>query len=482
MPIDANSLACGLAAYKREAVITPDVRTDPRWKDWAWLAQAYRYRACWSFPVEATSGKVVGTFTLYREEVGEPTARDRELAMRFAQSAAIIISRQQEADERAHGVEALRRGDRQKDEFLAMLAHELRNPLAPIANAGELLTRVLTGHPGAQAAVDMIKRQAAQLTRLVDDLLDISRITQGRITLQRGPVDLAGVVTQGIGTVEPRLREKRHTLTVETTTSDEPLFVEGDMARLVQCVGNILTNAVKYTDPGGVIRVWTRPRGAHAVIGIADNGSGISAELLPHVFDLFVQSTRTLDRAQGGLGIGLAVVKRLVHMHQGEIAVHSEGVGHGATFEILLPCIARPSESAVETDIAKISPRRVLVVDDNRDAADSLAMLLALQGHTPVVAYRGDEAIARAQTFLPEVALLAIGLPGMSGYELARRLRAMPQLAGIRLVAITGYGQPEDDQHTREAGFDEHLIKPIDHKALQRSLSGRAGSERSGGA
>ncbi|MBB3005139.1 CheY-like chemotaxis protein [Paraburkholderia tropica] len=363
-----------------------------------------------------------------------------------------------------------------------MLAHELRNPLAPIANAGELLTRVLTGHPGAQAAVDMIKRQAAQLTRLVDELLDISRITQGRITLQRGPVDLAGVVTQGIETVEPRLREKRHTLTVETTTSDEPLFVEGDMARLVQCVGNILTNAVKYTDPGGVIRVWTRPRGAHAVIGISDNGSGISAELLPHVFDLFVQSTRTLDRAQGGLGIGLAVVKRLVHMHQGEIAVHSEGVGHGATFEILLPCIARPSESAVETDIAKISPRRVLVVDDNRDAADSLAMLLALQGHTPVVAYRGDEAIARAQTFLPEVALLDIGLPGMSGYELARRLRAMPQLAGIRLVAITGYGQPEDDQHTREAGFDEHLIKPIDHKALQRSLSGRAGSERSGGA
>jgi signal transduction histidine kinase/DNA-binding response OmpR family regulator len=470
VPIDENSLACGLAAHRREAVITPDVNTDPRWKDWTWLARDHCYRACWSFPVETTSGKVVGTFTIYREEPGEPTERDRELATRFARSAAIIISRQQEAEERAHGVEALRRADRQKDEFLAMLAHELRNPLAPIANAGELLTRMLTGHPGAQSAVDMIKRQAAQLTRLVDDLLDISRITQGRITLQRGPVDLAGVVTQAIETIEARLREKRHTLTVETTTSDEPLFVEGDMARLVQCVGNILTNAVKYTDPGGVIHVWTRPRGSDAVIGIADNGVGISAELLPHVFDLFVQSTRTLDRAQGGLGIGLAVVKRLVRMHNGDVSIRSDGVGRGATFEITLPRIAKPIALAPELIETETRPCRVLVVDDNRDAADSLSMLLALQGHTPEVAYSGDEAIQRAENFRPEVALLDIGLPGMSGYELAQRLRAMPQLAGIRLVAITGYGQPEDYQRTREAGFDEHLVKPIDHRALQRSL------------
>ncbi|QGZ66157.1 ATP-binding protein [Paraburkholderia acidisoli] len=470
VPIDAGSVDWGRAACMRQAVITPDVNTEPRWKDWLWLARQYDYRACWSFPVETVAGKVVGTFTIFRAQPGQPGARDRELAMRFTQAAAIIVSRQQEAEERAHGVEALRHADRQKDEFLAMLAHELRNPLAPIANAGELLSRMVTGHDGAKAAADMIKRQTTQLTRLVDDLLDISRITQGRITLQHGPVDLAGVVTQAIEMVEPKLREKRHTLTVETTTRDTPLFVEGDIARLVQCVGNLLTNAVKYTDPGGAIHVWTRPRGTHAVIGIADNGSGISAELMPHVFDLFVQSNRTLDRAQGGLGIGLAVVKRLVHMHHGEILVRSDGVGHGATFEIELPRIAMPAGAPIEPDTAGIRSRRVLVVDDNRDAADSLSMLLGVLGHTPEVAYGALEAIERAQTFLPEVALLDIGLPGMNGYELAGKLREIPHLEGVRLVAVTGYGQPEDYQRTREAGFDEHLVKPIDHDALQRSL------------
>jgi signal transduction histidine kinase/DNA-binding response OmpR family regulator len=470
--IAADSLACGLAAFRREAVITPDVNADPSWKEWLWLARQHAYRACWSFPVEISTGRVVGTFTIYRQEPGEPTAHDRELAIRLIQSAAIVISRHQEAEERAHGVEALRIADRQKDEFLAMLAHELRNPLAPIANAGELLSRVMIDHARAQPAIGIIKRQTAQMTRLVDDLLDISRITQGRVTLQREPVDLAGVVAQGVEMVEPRLREKRHTLTIETTTSDEPLFVEGDMARLVQCVGNILTNAVKYTDPGGMIRVWTRPDESNAVIGISDNGSGIAADLLPHVFDLFVQSERTLDRAQGGLGIGLAVVRRLVNMHKGTISARSAGAGQGATFEIRLPRIARPARSAINAAQVQINPLRVLVVDDNRDAADSLSMLLALQGHTPEVAYSGDEAIRCAETFRPDVALLDIGLPGMNGYELAQRLRAMPELQAIRLIAITGYGQVEDHERSRAAGFDDHMVKPVEQSALQRSLGG----------
>lgn len=470
-PIGPDSLACGLAAYRREPVITPDVTREPRWKDWLWLARQYGYRACWSFPVEALTGKVVGTFAIYQEEPREPTPRDRELAMRLAQSAAIIISRHQEAEERAHGAQALRLADRQKDEFLAMLAHELRNPLAPIANASELLSRMMTGHAEAQLANGMIKRQVTQMTRLVDDLLDVSRITQGRITLQRQPVDLARVVSQSVEMVEPRLHEKRHTLTVETTASDEPLYVEADMARLVQCLGNLLTNAVKYTDPGGAIRVWTRQEGSDAVIAISDNGSGISAELLPHVFDLFVQGERTLDRAQGGLGIGLAVVKRLVEMHNGAISARSEGIGHGSTFQIRLPRIARPAAPVTRADHIDAPPQRVLVVDDNTDAADSLSMLLALQGHTVEVAYSGQEAIRRAEVFRPDVALLDIGLPGMSGHELARSLRAMPHLHGIRLVAITGYGQPEDYQRTHEAGFDDHLVKPIEQSALQRSLA-----------
>jgi signal transduction histidine kinase/ActR/RegA family two-component response regulator len=458
------------------------VNADPAWKAWRWLALQFGYRASWSYPVETSAGKVVGTFAIYHNVPRGPTPREHDLAMRFVQSAAIIISRNQESEERSQSVEALRRADQQKDEFLAMLAHELRNPLAPITNASELLLKTMGDDADAKRAIDMIKRQAAQLTHLVDDLLDIARITQRRITLQRSPVNLAAVVAQGVETVAARLREKRHTLTVETTTNDELLYVEGDMARLVQCVGNILTNAVKYTDPGGEIRLRTRPQGAHAVLSVSDNGAGITAELIPHVFDLFVQSERTLDRAQGGLGIGLAVVKRLVEMHNGTITVNSGGVGHGATFEIRLPRIARPSNRATAIDAAKVSPRRVLVVDDNRDAADSLAMLLALNGHTVEVAYSGDEAIRHAESFGPEVALLDIGLPGMSGYELAGKLRSIPQLKDIFLVAITGYGQPEDYQHTRDAGFDLHLVKPIDHAALQRSLSAPRHSHNGGAA
>jgi signal transduction histidine kinase/DNA-binding response OmpR family regulator len=468
--IAADSFACGLAAFRKEPVVTADVNNDTRWKDLLSLAHQYGIRACWSFPVETSAGVVVGTFAIYRKEPGEPTDRDHELATRLVQSAAIVISRHQEAEERAHGVAALRLADRQKDEFLAMLAHELRNPLAPITNASEVLSQMMADHRRAQPAIGMIKRQAVQMTRLVDDLLDISRITQGRIILQSEPVDLAGIVAQGVEMVEPKLREKRHTLTVETTTSDEPVFVEGDGARLVQCVGNILTNAVKYTDPGGAIRVWTRPEGPHAVIEISDNGSGISAELLPHVFDLFVQSERTLDRAQGGLGIGLAVVHRLVNMHKGTISARSNGIGQGSTFEIKLPRIARPASSIAPLNEVVACPRRVLVVDDNKDAADSLSMLLTLQGHTSEVAYSGDEAIRRAETFRPDVALLDIGLPGMSGYELAQKLRAMPHLNAIRLIAITGYGQTEDQKRSRAAGFDEHMIKPVDLAALQRSV------------
>ncbi|HKR47210.1 MAG TPA: ATP-binding protein [Paraburkholderia sp.] len=469
--IAADSFACGLAAYMRQPVITPDVSEDPTWKEWLWLAQQHGYRGCWSFPVETSAGKVVGTFTMYHEAPRKPTQLDRELAMRLAQTAAIIISRHQEAEERARGADALRLADRQKDEFLAMLAHELRNPLAPITNASELLSRMLADHADAQLAVGMIKRQATQLSRLVDDLLDVSRITQGRIKLRRRAVDLANVVALGIETIEPRLRERQHTLTVEAAKSDEPLYVDGDMARLVQCVANVLSNAVKYTNPGGAIRVWSRAEGANAVIGVSDNGSGISAELLPHVFDLFVQSERTLDRAQGGLGIGLAVARRLVEMHQGTISAQSLGIGRGATFEIRLRRIARPAEPVAGAGYIDVDACRVLVVDDNKDGADSLAALLALQGHTLAVAYSGPEAVQVAAAFLPEIALLDIGLPGMSGYELAQTLRAMPQLAGLRLVAITGYGQAEDFQRSRAAGFDYHLVKPVEQQALQRALA-----------
>lgn len=372
--------------------------------------------------------------------------------------------------ERKRAEEALSEADRRKDEFLAMLAHELRNPLAPIGIAAEILARTLSAESRArsQGAVDIIKRQIAHLTRLVDDLLDVSRITQGRIELKREPVDLARVVTQALETVEPQVHRKHHEVLI--STGYEPLWVTGDFERLVQCVSNILSNAIKYTEPGGQIRVRSRSDQTSAVIEITDTGAGIATELLPRIFDLFVQSTHTLDRAQGGLGIGLAVVKRLIDMHAGEVSVRSAGLGQGSTFEIRLPRCARPPDVSVHEMAVQIPPSRVLIVDDNQDAADSLAVLLRLQGHEALAVTRVQAALECLDSFTPDVALLDIGLPEMDGYELAGRIRA--QLNRVRLVAITGYGQPEDRQRTQAAGFDDHLVKPIEISALERILVG----------
>lgn len=368
--------------------------------------------------------------------------------------------------------DALDAANRRKDEFLAMLAHELRNPLAPISNASEILSRLLGEDAPAQVVVGMIKRQATHLTRLVDDLLDVARITQGRIQLRRRPIELASIIAQAVETIEPQLREKRHELSVTTSISHELAYVSADSARLVQCLVNLLTNAIKYTDPGGEIRVRTRAEDSSVFIEVADSGTGISEELMPRIFDLFVQSDRTLDRSQGGLGIGLAVVKRLIEMHGGEVTARSPGVGKGSTFEIWLPRIARPQASSSRGTELKAPRRRVLIVDDNADAANSLAFLLNMQGHEAEAVYGGKDALKRIESFRPDVGLLDIGLPEMDGYELARRLRSMSQLDGIRLVAVSGYGQAEDLQRTRAAGFDDHLVKPVDLPSLERALTG----------
>ena len=362
-----------------------------------------------------------------------------------------------------------REGDRQKNEFLAMLAHELRNPLAPIRNAGELLARIGSTDPQARAVTQILQRQANVLARLVDDLLDVSRITQGRIMLKRELVKLADVLTQATETVEPLIRERNHRISV---VSHRPLRVTGDFTRLVQCVVNVLTNAAKYTQVGGDIKVELSEHQGEAVLAISDNGPGISAELLPHVFELFVQSERTLDRAQGGLGIGLSLVKRLIEMHEGRVTALSAGPGSGATFEIRLPLATSEEEQA--RDVAPSIPAtRILVVDDNADAALSLEVLLKIDGHEVEVALTPGEALSRIRSFAPEVVLLDIGLPDMDGYEVARRIRSQPQLAPVRLVALTGYGQSEDRQRVRASGFDDHLVKPVDYAALQRALQKR---------
>ena len=364
----------------------------------------------------------------------------------------------------------LEAADRQKDEFLAMLAHELRNPLSPIFTAAEVLSRSSADQPRSRQAIATIKRQATQLTRLVDDLLDVSRITQGRIELKRQTLELSGVIAQAVETVEPLLREKRHEFAV--TAGYAQLHVCGDSTRLVQCLVNVLTNAAKYTDPGGSVRVETRSDDTHAFITVADTGAGMPAELLPRVFDLFVQGERTLDRAQGGLGIGLSVVKKLLQMHGGEIAARSEGVGKGSTFEIRLPRVEPGIAAAPGAEPQSIPPRRVFIVDDNADAADSLAELLRLDGHEVCAVYSPAEALAQMESFRPDIALLDIGLPDMDGFELARRLRERPALAGVTFVALTGYGQLEDRRRVRESGFDHHFTKPVDLAVLERILAG----------
>jgi signal transduction histidine kinase/CheY-like chemotaxis protein len=373
-----------------------------------------------------------------------------------------------DATHRALADAALRDADRRKDEFLAMLAHELRNPLAPIRNAAELIARRVGGDEPVQRAAEIVRRQSLQLTRIVDDLLDVSRISMGRIELKHETLLLSEIIDHAIETVAPLAREKSHEISSNAIMT--PLHVVGDRARLVQSFANVMTNAAKYTAPGGKIAIRVSADDATVRVQISDNGAGIAPEFLPYLFDLFAQANRTLDRAQGGLGIGLSVVKKLVEMHGGGVTARSDGLGLGASFEISLPRSQPPFELAIHSPAAQMVPRRVLVVDDNTDAAASLAVLLEMDGHEVRTAFASHHALTLAASFSPEVVLLDIGLPEMDGYEVARRLRQSPGGRNITLVALTGYGQPEDRERTRDAGFDAHLVKPVDFEALDSLL------------
>jgi signal transduction histidine kinase/CheY-like chemotaxis protein len=364
---------------------------------------------------------------------------------------------------------ALQDANRRKDEFLAMLAHELRNPLAPIRNAAEILARTIAAESETYPVVTMIRRQTDQLTRLVDDLLDVSRISQGRIELKKETLNVATLIDQAFETVGPLFQEKRQQ--VSLAPSFEPLHVIGDVTRLVQALVNVLTNAAKYTDRGGAIRIQTRGTADAVYIEVTDNGAGIPAELLPQIFELFVQGDRTLDRSQGGLGIGLAVVKKLIEMHGGQIIARSEGLGWGSSFELRLPRAPAPAAADAQSTQSNASARRVLIVDDNADAADSLALLLSLEGHETVCVYSAAAALQRVSGFAPDVVLLDIGLPDTDGYEVARRLRMLPGCAAIRLIALTGYGQPGDRDRAIAAGFEAHLVKPVDLTELGQLLA-----------
>jgi PAS domain S-box-containing protein len=469
--------------FRGERIVrSADITVDPRYghnTPYRGMPEGHPpVRSYLAVPVRSSSGEVLGGLIFGHPQPAVFDERAERIVLAIAAQAAVAFDNarlheaaQREIAQRKRIETTLDEANRRKDEFLAMLAHELRNPLAPISSASELLARTVAGDVRSQTAVGMIKRQISQLTRLVDDLLDVSRITQGRIELRRQAVDVAAVITQAVETVEAQLREKRHNLSL-MASSYESLYVMGDFPRLVQCVGNILTNAIKYTEAGGQISIRSGAADGQVFIEVSDSGTGIPPGLLPTIFELFVQSERTLDRSQGGLGVGLAVVKRLVEMHHGEVHAHSEGPGRGSVFEIRLPRIARPVAAAAAEVSVKVDPRRVLIVDDNTDAADSLAMLLTFQGHETRVAYGAKEALACVGSFRPEVGLLDIGLPEMDGYELAKRLRSEPQSNGLRLIALSGYGQVEAQQRALAAGFDAHLVKPVDLPALERAFAG----------
>ena len=376
--------------------------------------------------------------------------------------------------------QTLREADRRKDEFLAMLAHELRNPLAPIRNAAEILWLMSSDPERVRETSEIIVRQARHMTTIVDDLLDVSRVTRGLVTLEPEAIDLRSVITAAVEQSLPLIDGRRHNLRMELP--EQPVIVQADRVRLTQVFSNLLNNASKYSPEGGQIWVTIVDAGDDRIeVDVIDSGDGIDAELLPQIFELFAQGHRTPDRTQGGLGIGLSLVKTLVDLHGGTIEATSEGSGRGSRFTVGLRRLA-DSTVIAQNDAPPVSstasPRalRVMVVDDNVDAAESLAMMLELDGHSVIRAHSARAAIASARTERPKAMLLDIGLPDIDGYELARRLRALPEVDGALLIAVTGYGQADDRGRARDAGFDHYLVKPVEFEALRSVLQGeRAG-------
>jgi signal transduction histidine kinase len=395
---------------------------------------------------------------------------NRQLEMRVAERTAEL---ERDLEERKRLQEALQQSDRRKDEFLAVLAHELRNPLAPIRTAADIMRVKQLTDPALMQCRDVIGRQVEQLTRLVDDLLDVSRITSGKLRLQKTLCDVSGIVQRAVETQKPILDERRQDLRVELPA--EPLILEGDLTRLSEALANLLNNAAKYSNDGGKILLRVeRVAAAEVVIRVKDNGVGIPPKMLPRVFELFTQVDQSLHRSQGGLGIGLALVRNLVELHGGTVEGFSEGIGQGSEFVMRLPLRADklPAMPEQERVVAIASGYgRILVVDDNTDAAEMLATMLRFDGAEVLTAGDGAAALLAIDTFGPDLVLLDIGMPGMNGYEVARAIRAHPSGGAIMLVAQTGWGQEEDRRRAKEAGFDEHITKPVDRAQLMRLIS-----------
>jgi PAS domain S-box-containing protein len=453
--VSDGETACGEAMRRREQVIVDDVATSPLFdaRSLGVLVGA-GVRAVQSTLMVSREGRLLGVISTHWRERRRPDAeRLRSLEIVARQAADALEHRRQQ--------EELRLAHRRKDEFLAVLGHELRNPLSPIVTATELMA--LRGAGAMEKERQVIERQAKHLVRLVDDLLDVSRITRGKIELRRERVRVARLVDEAVEIASPLLEQRAHRVALDVPRD---LAVDVDPARLVQVLANLLTNAARYSEPGGDVRVIAAAAGQTITIRVVDTGVGISPELLPLVFDPFAQEKQGLSRPRGGLGLGLTIVRSLVELHGGTVTGHSDGVGKGSEFSISLPRargeVAARRPAAPRAVGPSTSGARILVVDDNEDIAGVLAQTLGSLGHEVRVAHDGPSALRLARRFTPAVALLDIGLPVMDGYELAARLREVPALADVRLVALTGYGEPSALRRSRDAGFFAHLVKPVD--------------------
>jgi K+-sensing histidine kinase KdpD/CheY-like chemotaxis protein len=425
------------------------------------LIRALDPRSAIIVPLESR-GRTIGMIQLVRGGARRAfTDDDYEVAQELARRAATAIDNSRLYDD-------LRAADRQKDDFLAMLAHELRNPLAAIDYATQLSS---ISPEQAANATEIIHRQVRQLARLIDDLLDVSRITRDKIELKKEPIDAATIVNRASGTARPIIEKHKHEFRVDVAEEEMPLFV--DPTRVEQIIVNLLTNAAKYTPEEGQIALTAYPENEEVVINVRDTGVGIPKEMLPRVFELFTQVNPEIDRTKGGLGIGLTVVRRLTEKHGGTVSATSDGLGQGTEFTVRLPrSMGHTGTNVSGREGAQPPPGlRVLVVEDNVDTAAAMSKLLTQAGCDTNVAHDGPAALEAAGAFRPQVVLLDIGLPGIDGYEVARRLRADSRHRGLRLVAISGYGQAQDQQRSREAGFDHHLVKPVDYRALIKLLA-----------
>ncbi len=413
------------------------------------------------------SGKPFGVLTFVTAESGRRYARpDLSLAQDLAHRAAVAI-------ENAQLYKALREEDRRKTEFLALLAHELRNPLAPLRNSLEVMRLAGDDREAVGRARTLMERQLQHLVRLVDDLLDVSRISRGKLQLHKERVTLAAVVAGALETCQPLVKQQNDDLTV--TLPEEPVWVDADKTRLAQALCNLVSNAAKYSDPGGRIWLTARREGAEAVVSVKDTGVGIPAAMLPRVFDLFTQVDRSLEKSQGGLGVGLSIVKRLVELHGGSVEARSEGHGKGSEFIVRLPVApsAVPEEYHGDGDAAAppAARRRILVADDNVDAASSMALMLTIMGNEVRTAHDGAEAVEAAAAFRPDLILLDIGMPKLNGFDACRRIRKQPGGENVVIIALTGWGQDEDKRRSQEAGFNGHLVKPVEPAAVDQLLA-----------